>query len=58
MNGADDVVTAWYEAISDGQDVHSLVQDRYGALALAEEIREHAGAGFGPSPDALDPGPG
>ena len=38
MNGADDVVTAWYAGISDGQDIHSLVQERYGAWSLAAEI--------------------
>ena len=42
MNGAEDTVTAWYEAISDGQDAHSLVQDRYGARSLVAEIGEHA----------------
>ena len=52
MNGADDVVTAWYEAISDGQDVHSLVQDRYGARSLVAEVREHARTRFGLSPGA------
>ena len=40
MNGADDVVTAWYEAISNGQDGHSLVQDRYGARSLVAEVRD------------------
>ena len=42
MNGAEDTVTAWYEAISDGQDAHSLVQDRYGARSLVAELGEHA----------------
>jgi beta-glucosidase len=42
MNGADDVVTAWYAGISDGQDVHSLVHQRYGARGLAAEIGERA----------------
>ena len=42
MNGAEDVVTAWYEAISDGQDAHSLVQDRYGARSLVAEFGEYA----------------
>ena len=42
MNGAEDTVTAWYETISDGQDAHSLVQDRYGARSLVAELGEHA----------------
>jgi beta-glucosidase-like glycosyl hydrolase len=42
MNGAEDVVTAWYETISDGQDAHSLVQDRYGARSLVAELGMHA----------------
>src|SRR5215207_3799615 len=42
MNGAEDTVTAWYETISDGQDAHSLVQDRYGARSLLAELGEHA----------------
>ena len=41
MNGADDVVTSWYDAISDGLDGHALVQDRYGARALAAEVQKH-----------------
>ena len=41
MNGAEDTVTAWYETISDGQDAHSLVQDRYGARSLVAELGEH-----------------
>jgi beta-glucosidase-like glycosyl hydrolase len=42
MNGADDVVTAWYEAIAKGQDGATLVQDRYGARGLATEIQRYA----------------
>jgi len=42
MNGAEDTVAAWYEAISDGQDAHTLVRDRYGARSLVDEVAEHA----------------
>ena len=42
MNGAEDTVTAWYEAISDGQDARTLVQERYGAHSLVAELRMNA----------------
>jgi beta-glucosidase len=38
MNGAEDTVTSWYEALFTRQDGHSLVQERYGARSLAAEI--------------------
>ena len=56
MNGAEDMVTAWYEAISDGQDAHSLVQDRYGARSLVAELGEHARSD--PDRTGLRPHPG
>ena len=42
MNGAEDVVTSWYEAISDGQDGNALVLEQYGAVALTAAIGQHA----------------
>jgi beta-glucosidase len=41
MNGADDVVASWYEALFTSQDGHSLVQERYGSRSLAAEVGEH-----------------
>ncbi len=41
MNGADDVVASWYEALFTPQDGHSLVQERYGALPLSSAIGKH-----------------
>jgi beta-glucosidase-like glycosyl hydrolase len=38
MNGAEETVAAWYEALFTPQDGHSLVQQRYGARSLAAEI--------------------
>ena len=48
-------MTAWYEAISDGQDAHSLVQDRYGARSLVAESGSTRAAS-GPNRDAPSPG--
>jgi hypothetical protein len=42
MNGADDIVAAWYGALFTPQDGHSLVRERYSARSLAQEIGEHA----------------
>ncbi|WSQ15174.1 glycoside hydrolase family 3 C-terminal domain-containing protein [Streptomyces sp. NBC_01231] len=42
MNGADDVVTAWYDTLFTPQDPHTLVRERYGARSLAAEIGERA----------------
>jgi beta-glucosidase len=42
MNGADDVVASWYEALFTPQDGHDLVQERYGARSLVAEIGERA----------------
>ncbi len=44
MNGAEDTVTAWHQALFTPQDGPSLVQHRYGARSLAAEVAEHARA--------------
>lgn len=43
MNGAEEVVGAWYQTLFTPQDGHSLVQERYGARSLAAEIGDRAG---------------
>jgi beta-glucosidase-like glycosyl hydrolase len=43
MNGAEDVLAAWYQALFTHQDGHNLVRDRHGAVSLTDAIGEYAG---------------
>jgi beta-glucosidase len=42
MNGAEEVVSAWYKTLFSQQDGHRLVRERYGARSVADAVGDYA----------------